>query len=702
MAEVTIVIPLYNKENAIVRAIDSIRRQTFEDWQLIVVDDGSTDSGADIVSGIDDRRIEMVRQQNAGPGAARNAGIARADSKYLAFLDADDQWYPWYLANALKAFEINSAPLVASMFHVWPTKLDWMSFLLQYGLQMGMYSLDGSEDPARVKVMLASIKPWNTVLQTETARKYGGFYEDQKCLYGEDLTFFMRVVFNEPFVFVGPTSVRYHGEESELDPYLVTSHAKPQLPFLAEPETVRKYCPTEKQDLLSKLLALYASAKIQEWADNGRKAQAWNLLKQYPSVRACKQEYRKCITQILLGSSAADLLKENLKEACKLAFWAVARFLKRTFRSPMRRDILFVCENALSAEYLADVWELLSDNKHLRFFLRDSSARWVHGRPGTERYIRQKLPVTIIRSQWDARMHWDLIIAADHCRPHLVNNKHCKTLFVPHGIECSLNYTGNQNTFCDNALDKNGKCRYTRMFTASDASRDIAIESNPVFADPAVVTGDLRYDILTALTAKRKEIRKQMGFKSDDIVVLVLSTCGPDCLYETMGDAILTEAKKLMERFHFILDVHPYEYRTKPASQRTWGEYLHTQKEHGFIVRHPDEDWMPYMAACDVILADHTSLALYGALLERPVVYVPLPKFLKNNDSLMRRLYELSPVIKDDASDLGQCLQKATDDYPLEKIRELTSRINSYPAQSRQRILKELLSLLKLPLSENI
>ena len=120
MAEVTMVIPLYNKSSLVERAIRSIQEQTFEDWHLIVVDDGSTDDGGDIVRGIVDGRIELIRQSNQGPGAARNAGIARAESEFIAFLDADDQWYPWYLANALEAIQKNDVAMVVSMFHEWP------------------------------------------------------------------------------------------------------------------------------------------------------------------------------------------------------------------------------------------------------------------------------------------------------------------------------------------------------------------------------------------------------------------------------------------------------------------------------------------------------------------------------------------------------------------------------------------------------
>ena len=90
--KVSIVIPLFNKASYVERALDSIRGQTFNDFEVIVVDDGSTDAGASVVARYSDSRVRLITQSNAGPGPARNAGIAEAIGDLVAFLDADDEW----------------------------------------------------------------------------------------------------------------------------------------------------------------------------------------------------------------------------------------------------------------------------------------------------------------------------------------------------------------------------------------------------------------------------------------------------------------------------------------------------------------------------------------------------------------------------------------------------------------------------------
>ncbi len=88
----SVVIPLYNKAPYILRAVNSVLNQTFQDYELIVVDDGSTDRGGELVKKIPDTRIRLIKQNNSGVSSARNRGIQEAKSDYVAFLDADDEW----------------------------------------------------------------------------------------------------------------------------------------------------------------------------------------------------------------------------------------------------------------------------------------------------------------------------------------------------------------------------------------------------------------------------------------------------------------------------------------------------------------------------------------------------------------------------------------------------------------------------------
>lgn len=103
--KISIVVPLYNKAAYIRQTLDSVLAQTYADFEVIVVDDGSTDNSREIVATCADPRVRLVSQSNAGVAAARNRGIALAAGEWVGFLDADDWLHPQYLAQMAQMIE---------------------------------------------------------------------------------------------------------------------------------------------------------------------------------------------------------------------------------------------------------------------------------------------------------------------------------------------------------------------------------------------------------------------------------------------------------------------------------------------------------------------------------------------------------------------------------------------------------------------
>ena len=99
----SVVIPLYNKADTILRTLRSVIRQEFRDFEIVVVDDGSKDNSAQLVESFDsDVSLHLIRQTNAGVSFARNRGVAESRGRYTAFLDADDEWHPEFLLELSK------------------------------------------------------------------------------------------------------------------------------------------------------------------------------------------------------------------------------------------------------------------------------------------------------------------------------------------------------------------------------------------------------------------------------------------------------------------------------------------------------------------------------------------------------------------------------------------------------------------------
>jgi glycosyltransferase involved in cell wall biosynthesis len=99
--KVSVVIPLYNKEAYITRTIDSVLSQTYTNFELLIVDDGSSDNSINIARSYKDIRIRIIKQENRGVSNARNNGIINSQSEWVAFLDADDEYEPSFLENVV-------------------------------------------------------------------------------------------------------------------------------------------------------------------------------------------------------------------------------------------------------------------------------------------------------------------------------------------------------------------------------------------------------------------------------------------------------------------------------------------------------------------------------------------------------------------------------------------------------------------------
>lgn len=112
MPKVSVIIPSYNRAHLLSRALKSVLNQTFQDFELIVVDDASTDGTGQLTSTFGDERIRYIRHDtNKGSNASRNTGLRHARGEYVAFLDSDDEWLPEKLEKQMQVFKRGSEKL---------------------------------------------------------------------------------------------------------------------------------------------------------------------------------------------------------------------------------------------------------------------------------------------------------------------------------------------------------------------------------------------------------------------------------------------------------------------------------------------------------------------------------------------------------------------------------------------------------------
>jgi glycosyltransferase involved in cell wall biosynthesis len=196
--------PLYNKRSYVKRAIDSVCQQTFTNWELIVVDDGSTDGSSDEIPQ-NDSRILLFRQENKGPGASRNRGIKVASGEFITFLDADDYYYPQKLET--------------EMTLLWKEqKAEWMISAFEYesGNELRMRyvkDINGREIKGQPYVFNNALKQltvagWHInglCIKKKLLEDVGGFNESMKCYEITELM--IRCALKQPIVIIYPRTL---------------------------------------------------------------------------------------------------------------------------------------------------------------------------------------------------------------------------------------------------------------------------------------------------------------------------------------------------------------------------------------------------------------------------------------------------------------------------------------------------------------
>jgi glycosyltransferase involved in cell wall biosynthesis len=185
---VTVVVPAWNTSSVLAEALDSIRAQTFRDFEVLVVDDGSTDDTARVAErySAEDRRFRLICRTHAGVSSARNAALAEARGEWIAFLDADDVWLPPKLDRQLALLEQDpAADLLFTNFLLWDGNRD-----LGVAYPPGTVLPEGN--PVQALIRACQFLMSTVLVQRELLLEIGGF--DTALLLSQDWDLYLRLV----------------------------------------------------------------------------------------------------------------------------------------------------------------------------------------------------------------------------------------------------------------------------------------------------------------------------------------------------------------------------------------------------------------------------------------------------------------------------------------------------------------------------
>ncbi|MDJ0701850.1 MAG: glycosyltransferase [Leptolyngbyaceae cyanobacterium MO_188.B28] len=200
MATISVIIPVFNGERTIQETVESVLNQTFSDFELIIINDGSQDKTLTIVQEFNDSRISIFSYQNAGLAASRNRGIENATGEYISFIDADDLWTSDKLEAQYHALQSNPDAAVA---YSWTNCIDEQSQFLRRG-----YYLSFSGEVCQYLLLTNFLENGsNPLIRHQALKTVGGFDESLKS--SEDWEMYLRLAFKYSFVAVSSPQILY-------------------------------------------------------------------------------------------------------------------------------------------------------------------------------------------------------------------------------------------------------------------------------------------------------------------------------------------------------------------------------------------------------------------------------------------------------------------------------------------------------------
>lgn len=244
---ISVVIPLYNKASFVSKTIASVLEQSFKDFEVIVVNDGSTDGSLAVVEQIKDARIRVLSLKHSGVSVARNTGIERAQFDWIAFLDADDKWAPTFLAEMVQAMKLHPEKSIfaSGRTRIFPNSAE--RYAHEYLPKDGTTALLNYFK--LISVTLPPVNASNVVIRKSLFDANGYFRSNQH--HHEDHDLWLRLAVNEPIVFVNkPLSI--YNKLVRNSQSTLPIEARDFIRYLETMSEVKEQLTSEEQSFFSK------------------------------------------------------------------------------------------------------------------------------------------------------------------------------------------------------------------------------------------------------------------------------------------------------------------------------------------------------------------------------------------------------------------------------------------------------------------
>ena len=674
MPQVTVIIPAYNAGRTITAALQSVFAQTYRDYDVIVVDDGSTDDTALRVAEWGDRAT-YVRQENAGPASARNEALRHSSSPLVAFLDADDVWMPRKLERQVAYFaRFPETGLLHSGAIVSRTPTDTLLETLD------TVPVDALGDPpSNVYCDLfhgvLEIYTLTVMVRRDVLTAVGGF-DERRELHVEDWDLWLRIAARHTVGYL-PNALAVHRPGGSMSSQVEKTYRGQQIVIEHSASLCRLACPRHAEApedcIRRREFRLHSELGYERfWSGrltDARAAYGRSIQLQPTTVRprlyyaatfvgpTCVGHIRR-VRRALRSAPATGTRNLTQDTTYRRTRSALVRFIHRVDDAASaigraQRRVLFEAASPMSLAVFRPVLERLQRDPRLEMWFTTSDGAWeptaVFGPAGiTERVV------TAADAKW---MKFDAYINTDFwnmtwlprrtVRVHLFHGVAGK-----YGLDAPTRIAPVVATF-DRLMFPN-RDRLKRYAEAGLVDPD---------GPAAALVGYPKVDCLVDGSLDRTGILRSLGLDPAAPTVLYAPTWSPYSSLNAAGESIIASLARLGGNVIVKLHDRSYDRSERASGGVDWRAKIERVCHEFGVHVAQGFDASPYLFAADALVTDHSSVGFEFMLLDRPLVIVDCPELLAKarvSRDKVTKLRSVADVV--DASDAGAGVRRALAD----------------------------------------
>ncbi len=246
------------------------------------------------------------------------------------------------------------------------------------------------------------------------------------------------------------------------------------------------------------------------------------------------------------------------------------------------------------------------------------------------------------------RYAWDLIVCADLRTPASFTRAMVPLLYVNHGLHI-LSMDGGETLYAygDYARGEDGKPKFTAMCEPNALIVEAMQQADPDMAKVLIHTGYAFYKDIGAALKRREDYRRLLGVSPDTCLVGLFGSWRESSLFHALGEPLFDACEELLrDGYQFLFSIHPNEYAAYDPALPPMGPLVEAQRDRDMLVRSPKEDVAPYMAACDIVISDFSSMAETAILYGRKLIFSPYPEGLVWKHSLTAKARSFLPTLE--------------------------------------------------------